>query len=92
MLKVLDGAQNEDLQSVNNKVTASNLFTRTIDPEIDGKDFQATYSGDADAQKARNFLNLVTWSSTTVPNQDQTTAYIRTNIADPGDLIKLGCR
>ena len=35
MLNVLNGAQNEDLLSVNNKLTAANLFTKTIDPELD---------------------------------------------------------
>ena len=87
MLNVLYGAQNEDLQSVNNKVTAANLFTRTIDPELDGRDFQVTYAGDSDAIAGRNFLNLITWDSTTVPTQDETTAYIKTNIANPGDPI-----
>jgi pimeloyl-ACP methyl ester carboxylesterase len=87
MLNVLYGAQNEDLWSVNNKVTAANLFTRTIDPELDGSNFQVTYAGDGDVIAGRDFLNLVTWDSATVPTQDETTAYIQTNIADPGDAI-----
>jgi len=87
MLNVLYGAQNEDLQSVNNKVTASNLFTMTIDPELDGKDFQATYSGDADAQKARDFLSTVCSNPVTIPTQAATTLFIKNNIADPGDPI-----
>jgi hypothetical protein len=87
MLNVLYGAQNEDLQSINNKLTAANLFTRTIDPELDGKDFQVTYAGNSDVIAARSFLSFVTSSSTTVPTQDETTAYIKTNIADPGDPI-----
>ena len=87
MLNVLYGAQNEDLLSVNNKVTAANLFTRTIDPELDGANFQVTYEGDSDVIAGRNFLNFVTWDSATVPTQDETTAYIKTNIANPGDPI-----
>jgi hypothetical protein len=87
MLNVLYGAQNEDLVSVKNKVTAANLFTSTIDPELDGRDFQVTYAGDSDAIAGRNFLNFVTWDSATVPTQDETTAYIKTNIANPGDPI-----
>ena len=87
MLNVLNGAQNADLQSVNNKVTAANLFTRTIDPEFDGVNFQATYSGDTDAQKARNFLSTVGWDPATIPTQAETTLFIKTNIADPGDPI-----
>jgi len=87
MLNVLYGAQNEDLQSINNKLTAANLFTRTIDPELDCRDFQVTYAGNADAIAARNFLAFVTWNPVTVPTQDETTAYIKTNIANPGDPI-----
>jgi len=87
MLNVLDGAQNEDLQSVNNKVAAAKLFTRTIDPELDGKDFQATYSGDTDAQKARYFLSTVNWDPVTIPTQAETTLFIKNNIADPGEPI-----
>lgn len=87
MLNVLNGAQNEDLLSVNNKLTAANLFTKTIDPELDGVDFQATYSGDADAGKARTFLSTITFNPVTIPNQAEVTAYIKTNIADSGDPI-----
>jgi len=87
MLNVLYGAQNEDLQSVNNKVTAANLFTRTIDPELDGADFQATYSGDADAQKARDSLSTITSNPATIPTQAEIAAYIQDDIADSGDPI-----
>jgi len=87
MLDVLYGAQNEDLQLVNNKITASNLFTRTIDPDLDGKNFQATYLGDADAQKARNWLSKVGWDPATIPTQAQVTLFIKNHIADPGDSI-----
>jgi parallel beta-helix repeat protein len=86
MLNVLYGAQNEDLQSVNNKLTAANLFTRTIDPDLDGKNFQATYAGDGDAIAGRNFITLYA-TSVKVPTQDEITAYIRANIANPGDGI-----
>jgi hypothetical protein len=88
MLDILYGAtQGVDLQSVNNKVTASNLFTRTIDPDLDGVNPQATYAGDADAQKARDFLSTVGWDPTTVPTQDEITAYIQAFIADPNDIL-----
>ena len=87
MLNVLNGAQNEDLQSVNNKLSAANLFTRTIDPELDGRNFQVTYAGAGDVIAARGFLDSVTWNPVTIPTQAQTTAYIKANIADPGDAI-----
>jgi hypothetical protein len=86
MLNVLSGAQNQDLQSVNNKLTAANLFTGTIDPDLDGSNFQLTYAGDADVIAGRNFLSLYA-TSVTVPTQAETTAYIRTNIAGSGDPI-----
>ncbi len=86
VLNVLNGAQNEDLQSVNNKLTAANLFTRTIDPELDGINFQVTYAGDGDVIAARNFLALYA-TSVRVPTQAEITAYIKANIADPGDPI-----
>jgi hypothetical protein len=87
MLDVLYGAQNEDLLSVTNKVMASNLFTRTIDPEFDGYNFQVTYAGNADAIAARTFLASVTDDSRTVPTEDETTAYVKSHVADPGDPI-----
>jgi hypothetical protein len=87
MLDILNGAQNEDLQSVNNKVAAAGLFTKTIDPELGGSNLQATYVGEGDAIAARDFLLSVSSAPETVPTQDQTTAYIRGYIADNGDSI-----
>jgi len=87
MLNVLYGAQNDDLATLNNKVAASHLFTKTIDPELDGDSFRVTYAGDGDAVVARGFLGLVTSASSSVPTQSQTTAYIKSYIADPGDAI-----
>jgi len=75
MLNVLYGAKNEDLQSVNNKLATANLFTRTINPELDGKDFQYSYSGNADAERARDFLSAVTWESATIPTVDEIRAF-----------------
>jgi hypothetical protein len=87
MLNVLYGAQNQDLLSINNKVAASNLFTRTIDPDLDGYNFQVTYAGNIDVIEGRNFLSFVTWNSSTVPTQEETTLYMQRYIADPGDPI-----
>jgi hypothetical protein len=87
MLNVLYGSQNQDLQSINNKLAAANLFTRTIDPELDGMNFQVTYAGEGDAIKARTFLASVTADPATVPTKDGTAMYMKSNIADPGDPI-----
>ena len=86
MLNILFGARDADLQSVNNKVIAAKLFTRTIDPDLDGANYQATYAGDFDFNKAREFLSTYA-GPTTVPTQSQVTAYIRAYIADAGDPI-----
>lgn len=90
MLNILDGAQHEDLSSVKNKLTSADLFTKTINPGLDGKNIQVTYSGDADAEQGRNFLKTVTWNPATLPTQAETTDFIRTNIADPSDPIFVG--
>jgi hypothetical protein len=76
MLNVLYGAQNQDLQSVTNKVTTSDLFTRTIDPELDGYNFQYSYSGNAAAQGARDFLSAVTSNPSTIPTKSEIVAYL----------------
>ena len=88
MLNILDGATGgDDLLSVNNKLAAADMFTRTIDPGLDGVAFEATYAGDADNAKARQFLASVTWSPATLPTQSATTTYIQANISDPGDIL-----
>jgi hypothetical protein len=87
MLNILNGAQNEDLQSVNNKVVAAGLFTKIIDPDFGGYNIQATYAGEGDAIAGRDFLSSVTWDPGTVPTQDQITGYIKAHIADTGDPI-----
>jgi hypothetical protein len=86
MLNILFGARDADLQSINNKVIAANLFTSTIDPDLDGSNFQATYAGAGDNIAGRNFL---TWYATSVkvPTQAETTLFIKNNIANPGDPI-----
>jgi hypothetical protein len=87
MLNILDGAQGLDAVSVENKLTAANRFTQTIDPNLDGHDLLATYSGNPDAVEARIFLAGVTSDPNTIPNQAMTTNFIVNNIADPGDPI-----
>jgi len=87
MLNVLYGAQNDDLVTLYNKLTASQMFTKTIDPELDGSNYRVTYTGDADAVVARQFLSLVTSAKSSIPTQSQITEYIKSYIADPGDAI-----
>jgi hypothetical protein len=86
-LQILNGAQGDDKVAISDKLAAANEFTRTIDPDLNGSDFQATYSGDADAAAARGWLAMVTSNPATIPTQGQTTTFIQDNIANPGDPI-----
>jgi hypothetical protein len=87
MLNVLNGAQNSDLTSLNNKLAAANMFTEAIDPDRGGIDFQVTYGGDQDAVKARAFLAPVSDNSASVPTEVDLISWMKANIADPGDPI-----
>jgi hypothetical protein len=87
MLNILNGAQGGDLQSVNNKLAAAYQFTTTIDPELDGMNFQVTYAGQEDVIAARSFLASVTEDPATVWTPDEVTTYMKDYIADPGDPI-----
>ena len=93
-LDVLNGATNGDNTAIQNKVQVANAFTAQIDgrdltdPAFGtGTSFSATYSGDADAQAARNILKAVTSDPTTVLSPVQVTEQIKTKIADTGDKI-----
>jgi hypothetical protein len=86
-LNILNGATGLDAEAVDNKLTAAMEFTEIIDPGLDGRDLQATYSGDADAAAGRAYLAGVTWLPTTIPTQGEATTFIRDDIANPGDPI-----
>lgn len=89
-LDIINGAQNADAALIASKLALAQSFSDIIDgrsvanPEY-GRvaPFNATYSGDADAQAARNFLSTNGNGSTT----DQTILYIKNTIADVGDPI-----
>ncbi len=74
MMNILDGAQNEDLHSVNNKLAAANIFTGTV------TNLEADYSGNTDANAARGFLGNVTSNTTTIPNQNEMSQFIQDHI------------
>ena len=93
-LAVLNGAQNDDLIALNNKVEAANEFTM----QVDGRDmtdpafgsgtaFNATYEGEADAMAARDFLAGIGSDPATIPNASQISDVIKSDIADMGDPI-----
>lgn len=92
-LDVLNGAQNDDLTLINGKLAAAKLFTQVVDGNsaslsgiaagFGSAPFDATYSGDADANQARNFLKTATATTTLAVITD----FIKQNIANPGDPI-----
>lgn len=93
-LAVLDGAQNDDLIALNNKVEVANEFTQ----QVDGRDFtdpafgsgtafNATYAGNADADAAREFLATVGSNPATIPSDSAVTDVIKSDIANTGDPI-----
>jgi len=86
VLNILNGAQNEDAEILENKIKASMEFTKILDPDLDGQDIQATYAGESDAQVARDFLKTVT-TEDTIPSESDLVELIKTKIADPGDPI-----
>lgn len=94
-MDVLNGAQNDDLVAVNNKVLVANRFTESVDgrsmtdPNFGtGTSFNATYSGNTDAEAARTFLAGVTASPTTIKSTTEVATYVQTSIADANDPIK----
>lgn len=86
LLSILNAAQGEDLATINNKVTAANLFTKAIDPELDGLNPLATYN-ESDIPYARDFLKNITADQSTVPTEIQVILYVQQHIANPGDPI-----
>ena len=72
-LSVLNGATDDDNTAIQNKVQVANQFTTQVDgrsladPDFGtGTSFSATYSGDTDAQAARDLLKTVTSSPASV--------------------------
>jgi len=87
--ELMKGSQGTDAQTVQNRLVAADRFTQVVDPDLDGlPPFQATY-GANDIPAVRTWLAGVTWDPATILNQDQTIAFICTNIANPGDPLCL---
>lgn len=89
-LNVLNGAQNADLVSINNKLTVANSFTAQVDGRAlsdanfgTGTTFAVTYDSN-DIAKAKAVLTGVT---TTALTDAQVKTYLQTNIANTGDPI-----
>ena len=95
-LAVVQGATGgDDAIAIANKLQVANDFTQQVDGRAltdpyfgTGSSFNATYSGDADAQAARDILKTVTANPATVLSSSQVTEQIQNKIADAGDPIK----
>lgn len=97
-LAVVQGATGgDDAVAIANKLQVANDFTQQVDGRAltdpyfgtgSSFNFNATYSGDADAQAARDILKTVTANPATVLSQSQVTEQIQNKIADAGDPIK----
>ena len=65
---IFDGAQGDDLVTIQNKEEAADLFTASLDtPEK-----IAAYTGDDAAQQGRDFISKVTSDPQSVPSQEDT--------------------
>ena len=86
--EIVNGARNQDLITLQNKLESAMNFTNALDPDGDYlPPYQATYAGDADAAAGRAFLHDVTYDPATVKTVDAAKAYIQAHIADPGDPL-----
>ena len=72
MLRVLDGAAGDDAIILQKKIEAAQMFTESIDPDLDGKNFTVSYAGDRDAQAAREWLRkIVTTPDVVLPSFEE---------------------
>ncbi len=71
-IAILDGAQGDDLATVNNKIEAANLFTASLDT---GAEVVAYQGADA-AEAGRDFLSGITEDEATIPSQADVDAAI----------------
>ena len=86
-IAILDGAQGDDLATVNNKITAADAFTAAIDTP----DELAAYRGDTAAGLGRDFLSAITADEATIPTAAQVDAAVANVVTNgnPGDAFAL---
>lgn len=71
-INILDGAVGTDLQTVTNKLAASNLFTNALDLPNEA----AAYVGTSAADIGRNYLSTITSDPSTIPSLAQADAAV----------------
>ena len=89
VLDVLNGAKSSagtDLEVLENKVAYANAFVDVLDPDGDGENLQADYSGQDDADIARDLVAAVT-EDTTIDEDTIESEIIDSGIPDAGDPL-----
>ncbi|MEM3580870.1 MAG: DUF4214 domain-containing protein [Candidatus Bathyarchaeia archaeon] len=89
---MMDAATGIDALTIRNKIESSMNFYRVIDPDLDGYDLLATYSGDNDASMGRLFLSKVTYEEKTRKEIAEAACFILARICDPEDKLLLDAR
>lgn len=85
---IVDGARSgPDFFALENKITSAINFVMVLDPELDGSDPLATYSGSEDVVNVRRFLGSVTFDPKTIPDLTDSEIFVASRIADPEDKI-----
>ncbi|CAN7665931.1 hypothetical protein LJR030_002862 [Rhizobium sp. LjRoot30] len=87
-IAILDGAQGDDLATVNNKIAAATAFTAALDTP----DEIAAYRGDIAADLGRQFLSPITADEATVPTAEQVATAVEgvvTGEGTPGQVFTL---
>jgi Ca2+-binding RTX toxin-like protein len=82
-INILDGAQGDDLATVNNKITAANAFTAAIDTG----DEIAGYNGNDAAEQGRLFLQGITADTATIPDAAATDAAVAAAVDAGGNTV-----
>lgn len=86
-LDIINGARNEDLQTLTNKLITSLNFTYSTSPGFDADNKVVTYSGYNDIYYAKELLKNVDKDIFSVYTVSQINKFLKNYIADRGDQI-----
>ncbi|MEO3386702.1 DUF4214 domain-containing protein [Mesorhizobium sp. CAU 1741] len=85
-IAILDGAQNDDLVIVQNKLVASDLFTTRLDLPAEVDDYVGSFA----AEVGRDFLDGITTDASTIPNAEVTDLQIAFLDRDASEVMVVG--
>lgn len=87
-LAIVEGARSgNDFLAMSNKITSAMNFVKVLDPELDGKETLANFSGEKDILFAKRFVAFVNSDPRTVLDSEDAEIFISSRIADPNDPI-----